>query len=244
MSLRFGPGLEARGRLAATPTPPRAAALMDLALAGREVAAQGRARLLATALGGEQREAGPDLGTLIRAAWGVRPDLAALRGDAGLGTVAVLATCPACATALEFDLPPGFALPEALGAPDAVVFDGTAYPLRLPRLGDFGPHGLDLAALSHGAAPWHDPGFRAMAEAALEAADPVLALTVALPCPDCGATADHLFDPLVFVWDELDRTARRLMADVVVLARAFGWGEGEVLALSPARRAAYVQAAS
>jgi hypothetical protein len=46
------------------------------------------------------------------------------------------------------------------------------------------------------------------------------------------------------VWAEVDVRARRLLADVATLARTYGWTEPEVLALSEARRAAYLRLAT
>jgi hypothetical protein len=38
--------------------------------------------------------------------------------------------------------------------------------------------------------------------------------------------------------------AERLLLDIDTLARNYGWSESEVIALSPTRRAAYVQMAT
>ena len=46
-----------------------------------------------------------------------------------------------------------------------------------------------------------------------------------------------------FVWHELTAWAQRAMDDVHVLARAYGWSESEVLALSAWRRQRYVELA-
>jgi hypothetical protein len=43
-----------------------------------------------------------------------------------------------------------------------------------------------------------------------------------------------------FVWAELEAQAHRLLHEIDVLARAYGWSEPEVLALGERRRAAYV----
>ena len=50
-------------------------------------------------------------------------------------------------------------------------------------------------------------------------------------------------DVASFVWEELDGWARRLLQDVAVLARAFGWTEEDGVALSPTRREAYLELA-
>ena len=43
-----------------------------------------------------------------------------------------------------------------------------------------------------------------------------------------------------FVWAELHAHGRRVLREVDVLARAYGWTEAEVLALGERRRAAYL----
>jgi hypothetical protein len=43
------------------------------------------------------------------------------------------------------------------------------------------------------------------------------------------------------VWAELQARATALLADVHVLASAYGWTEPQVLSLSPERRAAYLE---
>ena len=43
-----------------------------------------------------------------------------------------------------------------------------------------------------------------------------------------------------FLWDEVDVRARRLLDEVHALAGAYGWSEQRILALSEARRRAYL----
>jgi hypothetical protein len=43
------------------------------------------------------------------------------------------------------------------------------------------------------------------------------------------------------LWEEIASRAQRLMDDVHVLAQGYGWTEPEVLALSDARRTAYLE---
>ena len=57
----------------------------------------------------------------------------------------------------------------------------------------------------------------------------------------CGHEWDELFDVVSFVWAELEVQACRLLQEVHVLARAYGWREGDVLALSPRRRRLYLE---
>ena len=77
-------------------------------------------------------------------------------------------------------------------------------------------------------------------EDALEAADPNADLAFDLHCEACGHTGTAQLDAGELLWDELDARARSLLGEVHLLASAYGWSEAEVLALSPARRAAYL----
>lgn len=60
-------------------------------------------------------------------------------------------------------------------------------------------------------------------------------------CPACGHVWQSLFDIVMFFWTELAAEARRLLREVHALARAYGWREAEILALSPRRRQAYLE---
>jgi hypothetical protein len=82
-----------------------------------------------------------------------------------------------------------------------------------------------------------------LVENILDELDPQAAPVVELDCPACQRTWVAPFDVVEFVWQEVDRCARRTLNDVHVLAAAYGWREGDVLALSPVRRSYYLQAA-
>jgi hypothetical protein len=70
--------------------------------------------------------------------------------------------------------------------------------------------------------------------------DPGADVRVSLACPACGATWQLHFDIVAYFWSELDDWAHRILADVHVLATAYGWREADVLALSPTRRRFYL----
>ena len=74
----------------------------------------------------------------------------------------------------------------------------------------------------------------------MAAADPQANVQLDLKCPVCAQTWSEVFDILEFFWSELDGWAERLLQDIHVLATAYGWSEAEVLALSPTRRARYL----
>jgi hypothetical protein len=74
----------------------------------------------------------------------------------------------------------------------------------------------------------------------IAAIDPQADTRIRLICPDCHHEWEEVFDIASFFWAEIDAWARRLLRDVTVLARAFGWREHDILGLSPARRQIYL----
>jgi hypothetical protein len=77
--------------------------------------------------------------------------------------------------------------------------------------------------------------------AALAAADPGAELLLELRCPACEHGWRELLDVATFLWAEIEVQARRLLREVDVLARAYGWREPDVLALTPRRRRLYLE---
>jgi len=80
---------------------------------------------------------------------------------------------------------------------------------------------------------------RRMAEA-----DPQADLKFDLVCPACGKNWQALFDIESFFWSEIDAWAKRILLEVHLLARAYGWREIDILNLSPWRRQFYLGLAS
>jgi len=74
----------------------------------------------------------------------------------------------------------------------------------------------------------------------MAALDPQADTRINLSCPDCQYRWSEVFDVVSFFWTEIDAWARRLLRDVNVLARAYGWREHDILALSPMRRQLYL----
>jgi hypothetical protein len=74
----------------------------------------------------------------------------------------------------------------------------------------------------------------------IAAIDPQADTRISLICPDCRYEWGEVFDIASFFWIEIDAWARRLLRDVTVLARTYGWREHDILALSPARRQIYL----
>jgi hypothetical protein len=204
-----------------------------------------RAVALATAAGAEAGEAARlPLGR--RDAWLLGLYLA-LAGPALEAT----APCPACDEPAEFTVDARELLAQERGtaAPKAVEADGFVVSWRLPDSTD-----AAAAAASGDAAEAErvlvercvsDPeglsaGARAAVAEAMADADPLAEVLVDVSCPGCGESFTADVDVAAFAWAELEARARRLLHEVGVLARAFGWTEGEILALDGTRRAAYL----
>src|SRR5690606_9848178 len=81
---------------------------------------------------------------------------------------------------------------------------------------------------------------RAVSEA-MAALDPQAELLLDLVCPECGHTWQSQLDIANVLWAEIRAQARRLLLEVDQLARAYGWTEDEILRLSAARRATYLE---
>ncbi len=78
-------------------------------------------------------------------------------------------------------------------------------------------------------------------ERQLEALDPAADLELAMTCGACGHAWQTSLDVGALVWEEIDGRAAAVLGDVHRLALAYGWSERAILALSPQRRAAYLE---
>ena len=79
--------------------------------------------------------------------------------------------------------------------------------------------------------------------ARLEACDPQAEIGVRVGCPECGTEWRALLDMSAFLGAAIEAEAPRLLEQVHVLARSYGWTEAEVLALSCRRREIYLELA-
>lgn len=75
----------------------------------------------------------------------------------------------------------------------------------------------------------------------MESLDPGASLEFALTCPACGHAWSAPLDIGTLLWQRLQDSAERLLTTVDRLAHRYGWREAEILAMSPTRRAAYLQ---
>lgn len=181
----------------------------------------------------------------------------------GLETVS---TCPRCDERLEaaFSLAdirvPG---PSADSGVQEIDAGGHHIRFRLPATADLLaiPDGADgdaaravligrcvieaLDAAGNSVAPQALPSAAIPAiSAEMARADRQAIVDLALECPACGHGFAAAFDIASFLMAELHGWAQRLIADVAALARAFGWREADVLALSPVRRQLYLELAA
>lgn len=172
------------------------------------------------------------------------------------------APCPSCAALMEFSLD-GKTLLDGLPAPDGnarIALDGRQW--RLPSSRD---QAMILDAPDpETAVAWLldrcridetgnltvnrkkspktkcSPALINELESRMEALDPAADIRLGMCCTDCGLVWDAVLDIGTCFWDELGSSARQLLESVHRLASAYGWREAEILALSPARRAAYL----
>lgn len=86
------------------------------------------------------------------------------------------------------------------------------------------------------------PALRAQIAEELARRDPLARPTIALGCAACEHVWSAPFDIGAFLWTEIERTVRAALDDVITLARGYGWREGDILAMSAARRQFYLQA--
>ena len=158
-------------------------------------------------------------------------------------------TCDACGATIELalDVQVLAARPAAEEVP-VVVIEGTPATLRLPTIADV-LAAADCAAPSRrlaarclgrtDEATLDDDDVRRIGEALL-AADPLLDPEIGVVCPECGTDQVFGLDVAGFLWERVEARAQRLMGEVHLLARAYGWSEHEILTLPAARRAAYL----
>lgn len=75
---------------------------------------------------------------------------------------------------------------------------------------------------------------------AMHELDPQADIEIKLDCRDCEHSWVSRFDIAHYLWREIEVDASTLLAQVHVLAKAYGWTEAEVLALGPTRRRSYL----
>lgn len=165
----------------------------------------------------------------------------------------MVANCPRCAEGLEVEmsLADVRVSPPPVEPPCEFEHDGVRVAFRLPTSHDLSAvvregeaallaRCVEASAEGRPLAPSEIPApVLAALDARLEEADPQAVVDVALDCPACGHGWSVRFDILATLWGEVEGWAAGLLRDVHALAAAYGWTEGDVLALSPLRRRLY-----
>jgi hypothetical protein len=77
----------------------------------------------------------------------------------------------------------------------------------------------------------------------LSKADPRAETLIRLTCAACGHQWQVVMDIERFLWVKVAALAKRLLREVHVLARAYGWGEADILAMTATRRQFYLEMA-
>jgi hypothetical protein len=73
--------------------------------------------------------------------------------------------------------------------------------------------------------------------------DPQAEVLLTFHCPACAHDWREVLDIATFLWTEITARAKRLLREVQTLARAYAWGEAEILAMSEWRRQRYLEMA-
>ncbi len=161
--------------------------------------------------------------------------------------------CPGCGQRLEFDLDVARLWEPDVEPQPLVEVDGQRF--RLPTTRDLA-HIADSSDVDRAAEDLlrlcredgeDDAGETprsALVERVGEAigsADPCAAIDMDFDCEACGHTWRTPFDVPGFLWEELDARVARLFDEVHLLAARYGWGEADILAMSDARRGAYLE---
>lgn len=178
--------------------------------------------------------------------------------------IELLSHCPACHTVAQFsgncDALAARMLPNLDSAPPhCLEAQGHAIEFRLPDSAD-----IALASAAEGDEDFTqllldrcilactregtDVPVRQLPEPVLnalsqhmETLDPGASVSFALDCPQCATHWQAPLDVGEMVWQKVRAAAERVLLDIDMLARAYGWTEREVLRLNPLRRAAYLQ---
>jgi hypothetical protein len=172
-----------------------------------------------------------------------------------------LVTCPDCGERLELT----FQTDDLRVAPEAdpeetfmLTVDGDEVQFRLPDSLDLAviePH-QDLALtrqlilercllkVQHGG---EEKPLEHLSTHAVEAivqhmakADPQADVQLAVSCVRCSHKWQAAFDIVLFFWAEIHAWANRILDELHLLASAYGWGEKDILAMSPRRRQFYL----
>jgi hypothetical protein len=179
--------------------------------------------------------------------------------------MAARAGCPACQERLELtlDIRDLLAMADGTAAGEMCLAHGDLSVIfRIPTTGDViaaeGAEDVDAARLlilerclvSGERAGARVGAFELPAEVvggiaeSMAQADPLADIQLKIDCPSCKHRWRAAFDIVFFLWTEIEAWAGRILSEVHTLARAYGWREAEILALSATRRQFYLEMVS
>jgi hypothetical protein len=166
------------------------------------------------------------------------------------------AVCESCGEKMEFTIDANALLNQNItdtSSEQTVFFNGQTFRLPTSRdLADVAQQSsAEKGALclmercvtnADGPLQWSEADIEQVGEK-MAMADPLAEIRLALPCPACRNETTETIEVTTFFWREIEGCAKRLLWEVHAIASAYGWTESEVLSLSPARRARYVEMA-
>ena len=240
-------------------TAPTAAALLAAWEAGAGAAAVDRAPSLLRSLGALPSDVSVERLTVGQCDARLFALRRGLFGDA----LDAVSTCPACGTEIQMVVPLDQLQPQPSEGPAPTItvsHSGYTVACRVPlnedlralaqrgedaRLEDLldrcvvNVRAADGRALAAGELP--QDTVRTVADA-LAANDPGAQTAIAVRCP-CGAEWVDELDIRAITWADLTAWVGRTLTEVHQLARAYGWSEADILAMSATRRRWYLEAA-
>lgn len=83
-------------------------------------------------------------------------------------------------------------------------------------------------------------GIVAAIDARMSEIDSQAQVVLDITCAACMRAARATFDIVAHLWSEIDAWSRVVMREIHAIANAYGWSESQILALTPARRRAYL----
>jgi hypothetical protein len=165
--------------------------------------------------------------------------------------------CNNCATTLElsFDLNPLIDMMNNVSTSSfSIDWQGTVFELRCPSTRDLidvskRPRSKRSTAILERCLVTSEPSLfdrlqsselQQLVASAIEGHDPLADIEYSMCCLACSHTFCTSFDIVAFLWCELNAWCQRLMGEVHVLAKSYGWTEAEILRLSSWRRQVYL----
>ncbi len=162
------------------------------------------------------------------------------------------AECSRCGERLEYSVGIADLLPEAPVAPlPEIACGGRTLRLRVPNSADLlairecGDESQARRLLAERCAGAEAPPLTDLDIDAISAyvaqADPRAEVLIDLSCPACGHGMQVMLAIEQFLWPKISWLAKRLLREVHVLARAYGWAEQDILSMSAVRRSRYLE---